>query len=72
MEQLSFFPNEDLIKELLSRTTFAGIILKPTDPIEELEFKPIVQFDMFWSPRLPSETVKKLLEKALAQLDQGE
>lgn len=67
-EQLPFYPNEELVDELLARQTFAGIIIKPKDPLEEIESKPIIEFDMMWSKRLPESTVKKLLTGALEKL----
>lgn len=65
---LEFYTNEELIKELLSRTTFAGIIVKPQGPIEEVKQNPYVEFDMVWTPVLPTTTVEKLLEEALIKL----
>jgi len=66
---LAFETNESLVKELLSRSTFAGIIVRPRGPLEEVETEPVIQFDMMWSPRLPDSTIKKLLTEALEKLD---
>lgn len=70
--ELSFYTNEELIEELLKRKTFAGIVLRPNGPIEEIEKQPFIQFDMSWSPRLPDKTVISLLELASQRLKGGE
>ncbi len=67
--KLDFFTNEELVAELLSRTTFAGIILKPKRAIEETQTDPYIQFDMFWNPILTEDTVRNLLRKAINQLE---
>ena len=65
---LEFYTNEELVKELFSRTTFAGIILKTKKAIEEVKTEPYVQFDMYWNHVLTENTVQSLLEGALSQL----
>ena len=71
MEDLSFFTNEELISELLTRSTFAGIIIKPKEPLEDVETLPTIQFDMLWSQRLPQSTVKNLLNEALIKIEEN-
>ena len=71
MEDLSFFTNEELIGELLTRSTFAGIIIKPKEPLEDVETLPTIQFDMLWSQRLPQSTVKNLLNEALIKIEEN-
>ena len=66
--KLEFYTNEELVKELLSRTTFAGIIVKLKKAIEEVKVEPYIEFDMFWSPVLTENAVQTLLEKAVVQL----
>jgi hypothetical protein len=66
--ELSFYTNEELITELLRRQTFAGIVLRPNGPLEEIEKDPYIQFDMTWSTRLPDKTVISLLELASERL----
>lgn len=64
---IEFCTNEELIKELLKRKTFAGVIIRPQLQAEDLELSDpdFVQFDMSWNDRLPLSTVKSLLNKAL-------
>jgi len=69
---LSFHTNEELVLELLNRTTFAGVILRPNGHLEEIEKDPYIQFDMSWSPRLPVRTVKSLLSLATERLENGD
>ena len=69
MESLDFCTNEELIGELLSRTTFVGIIIKPKLAIEEVKFHPLVEFDMAWSTAITDETVQKILEGAINQIN---
>jgi hypothetical protein len=70
--ELSFFTNDELVKELLSRQTFAGIIVKTRDPLEEIRDEPIIQFDMMWGQTIPESTVKKLLDEAILKLGDKE
>ena len=68
MNNLEFYTNTELIEELLSRTTFAGIILKPQQSVEEAAKEPYIQFDMMWTPTLTDNAVENLLEVALSKL----
>ena len=68
-ETLSFYPNEELVTELLSRATFAGIIIKPRGALEEIESKPLIEFDVMWGQKLPETTVKRLLSDILDKLN---
>jgi hypothetical protein len=68
---LNFYTNEELVKELLKRQSFAGIVIWPQQYIEDLENvdPDITFFDMSWNNRLPNSTVKMLMEKAIIQLN---
>lgn len=68
MDSLEFCTNEELIHELLSRTTFVGIIVKPKLAIEEVKQQPYVEFDMAWSASLTDGTVQKILEEAIGRI----
>ena len=68
---LAFYTNEELIKELLSRATFVGIIVKPKLAIEEVKNQPFVEFDMAWSATITNETVQKILEEAISRIDES-
>lgn len=68
---LLFYTNEELVVELLNRTTFAGVILRPNGHLEEIEKDPYIQFDMSWSPRLKVRTIVSLLELAIERLSNG-
>ena len=70
MTDLELHTNEELIKELLKRQTFAGIVIRPQLDMEDIELldPDSVQFDMSWNDRLPTSTVKMLLQKALTNL----
>lgn len=72
MDSLEFCTNEELIHELLSRTTFVGIIVKPKLAIEEVKRQPYVEFDMAWSTSLTDETVQKILEEAIGRISSDE
>jgi hypothetical protein len=70
MDSLEFYTNEELINELLTRTTFVGIIIKPKLAIEEAKLSPLVEFDMTWSTVITDETVQKILEEAINQISE--
>lgn len=66
--EISFYTNKELISELLSRTTFAGMIVYPTEALEDLRRGDMIEFEVAWSHRLPEATIIRILKDALEQI----
>ena len=71
-ESLAFYTNGELVKELLSRATFMGIIIKPRDSAEEININPQksvkIDFEIEWNPQIPRSVLKKILTNAMSKI----
>ena len=68
--KLEFATTEELIQELLSRSTFAGIIIKASNEIRD-NVTPITDWDVYMSSLYPHDT-KFILEKVVSNIENEE
>ena len=68
VEGLEFYTTEDLIKEIINRTTFQGIILQAENDCKNKNWRGKKTFKIHWNENLTKKEVIEILQSTAESL----